>query len=146
MGEHMIECVELALKHYDTEIVKTYASVFEVLDRYWDSIYVLVSEVLGKGWIDSSIANVVREVVIRLKESIDKEGANFWKVKGTTSVVGWLEEGGVIAKVLVNVIGKKILVTVEEEQGGLTWKVALEAGEWLIPEFSFSVVVNSLKG
>jgi hypothetical protein len=145
MSERIIECADIALNFYDVEKIKTHANVFEVINEYWNTISELVTEVLSNAVIDLSIANVVWDMVYRLREKIDEEGVDFWRVKGVGSVVGWIEEGEVIAKVLVDVMSKKILVTVEGKQGNLTWKVALEAGEWLIPEFTFSVAMNLLK-
>jgi hypothetical protein len=145
MSERIVDYLDHVLNFYHGEVIKTYANVFEVINEYWNSISALATEVLSNAVIDLSIASVVWDIVYRLRESIDEEGVNFWKVKGITSVVGWLEEGDVIAKILVNARSKKILVTVEGVQAGFRWKVALEAGEGLIPEFSFSVVVNALK-
>jgi hypothetical protein len=142
MSECIVECVDLALKCYEAEVVKTYADVFEVINMYWNDVLELASEVLGGGWIDLGIANIVWDVVNRLREKVDEEGIGFWKVKGMYSVVGWVEEGGVIAKVLVNKVSKKMLVTVEGKQGKLSWTVGFVAGENLSPEFSFSVAVR----
>jgi len=145
MSERIVGYLDHVLNFYDGEVIKTYANVFEVINEHWNSILALATEVLSRAVIDLSIASVVWDTVYKLREKIDEEGVHFWKVKGVGSVVGWIEDGEVIAKILVNTMSKKILVTVEREHGNLTWKVVLEAGEWLVPEFSFSVVLKSIE-
>jgi hypothetical protein len=129
---------------YDEAQIGNWESVCEVVNEHWNDVSALATEVLSRALIDLSVASVVWDMVYRLRERMDEEGANFWKVRGIGSVVGWIEDGGVIAKVLVDGVNKRILVTVEGELNGDAdrWKVALDVGKWLTPDFTFVLVLG----
>jgi hypothetical protein len=144
MDGHVLEYPNHVLMSYDEAQIGNWESICEVVNEHWNDVVELVSEVLNKALINLNVANVVLWAVNRLRERMDEEGAGFWKVKGISSGVGWIEEEGVVAKVLVDGMNKRILITVEGKlnENVDRWKVALDVGKWLTPDFTFVLVLG----
>jgi hypothetical protein len=144
MNGHVLEYPNYVLMLYDEARIGNWESVHEVINEHWNDVLALATEVLSRALINLSVASVVWDMVYRLRERMDEEGADFWKVRGIGSVVGWIEEEGVIAKVLVDGMNKRILVTVEgklNENVG-RWKVALDVGKWIVSDFTFVLILE----
>lgn len=142
MNGHVLEYPNHVLMLYDEAQVRDWEGICEVVNEHWNDVIELASEALSKALIDLNVANVVWWAVNRLRERMDREGMNFWKVRGVGSVVGWIEEEGVVAKVLVDGRNRRVLVVVEGKLSDYKWKVVLDVGKWLTPDLTFVLMLK----